>query len=908
MHGLGRPKSKNDTYGDEDVRTQNGFSSKIRKYPLLFIFLLMILPVTYTVPHVFMAPENPDGEIPFPTNISVESDGFVLIVLDGVGRDYFLDDELMPEINNYRARSATANVITGPLTLSATCISEMMTGVPNAPINGLRNFDLNHPGNNDPWLLAANDPRYKVGIVGSYVMGNLYSSFEEINFQNTFKGHSDYYDGDLETLEVANDWLSNSMFNVMAIHFSGPDKVGHTWGADSDEYRDKLLHVDKQVSSLLQLIPQNWSVVVTADHGMTDMGTHGSSEDITREVAAIISGPKVSVGSSTNIHQRDISAMMPMVLGLPFPIQLHGKIPLDIFDHSQTENSVLELWNWEAAYQRHLFFEVDGSETKLSPNEADWDSITQDGEFSRTIDIYISIFTWILISCFVLLALGISSKQISQNWKIFGIFGCCISVSLLSHALLKYSAMIPRAIGGLCSVWLVGYSLSSSNKEESPNKFSMFTNDLLHKPFFWVSLFLLISFLSWSILIATVSTLSIYSIIYSMQCSFAKEPQSKTKNLSYLPLILAILCATYGSIRLWYAVLPLFFVLIGEICRHDFKFRPSSDRLVIVTMAMLTFFAVFFVHRRIFGEHYILEAVEKAWPSSFQGLFMPSLLLILGTSITVRVMNYTEYKGKIIAISLWLNFGLLVSLAENTYLDILTLLCVICLYAASLYYCLISINNNKSTIFGMAAISMQLLLTWGPWSAFASMLIISCSHKIWGVLHETNELEIDFRNNKTILAMAILPWAVWILWWTLLGQVNGLQTCFEGICPHPRELDPGTVIVRGGYVGARDNPNLYWMVFMVASPIFITSFMQMNNLQKSGLDLYPYIVFQSLIILGCISVIGFSPEYPRLVFSLTWNIFFAILQLITAVLVRYVRFGSHINRDKFTQDQSIADA
>ena len=76
---------------------------------------------------------------------------------------------------------------------------------------------------------------------------------------------------------------------------------------------------------------------------------------------------------------------------------------------------------------------------------------------------------------------------------------------------------------------------------------------------------------------------------------------------------------------------------------------------------------------------------------------------------------------------------------------------------------------------------------------------------------------------------------------------------------------------------------------MIASPIIITSFMMMDSLQKTGLSLYPYIVFQGLIILGCISVIGFSPKYPRLVFSLTWNVFFATFQLILAASVVFLR-------------------
>ena len=204
---------------------------------------------------------------------------------------------------------------------------------------------------------------------------------------------------------------------------------------------------------------------------------------------------------------------------------------------------------------------------------------------------------------------------------------------------------------------------------------------------------------------------------------------------------------------------------------------------------------------------------------------------------------------------------------------------------------------------------MQMLLTWGAWSAFATLLILTCSGKIWQIISVNYESKIQFNNIKPLIATAVFPWVVWILWWTLLGQVNGLQTCFEGICPHPRELDPGSVIVRGGYVGARDNPNLYWMIFMISSPLIITSVIMMSNLQKSGINLYPYILFQGLIILGCIAVIGFSPKYPRLIFSLTWNIFFALFQLLHASIAHiFQRFLSRNDSIHLNLAEPIADA
>ena len=77
--------------------------------------------------------------------------------------------------------------------------------------------------------------------------------------------------------------------------------------------------------------------------------------------------------------------------------------------------------------------------------------------------------------------------------------------------------------------------------------------------------------------------------------------------------------------------------------------------------------------------------------------------------------------------------------------------------------------------------------------------------------------------------------------------------------------------------------------------------MLMKNLHKNGLDMYPYILFQALIVLGCISVIGFSPEYPRLVFSLTWNIFFAIFQIVlaTSVIIMNRYFSADLEKQNY---------
>ena len=145
----------------------------------------------------------------------------------------------------------------------------------------------------------------------------------------------------------------------------------------------------------------------------------------------------------------------------------------------------------------------------------------------------------------------------------------------------------------------------------------------------------------------------------------------------------------------------------------------------------------------------------------------------------------------------------------------------------------------------------------------------------------------DFGDLGISLVTCVI-WVIWVMWWTLLGQVNGIQTCFEGICPHPRELDPGAVVVQGGYFGGGEQPSTSWMTMMVASPLIVASVALMFSIRNAGYSLLPYMLSQFVIVFGCLNLYAYSPIYPRLIFSLTYNILFAMAQFAfagTAVLI-----------------------
>ena len=816
----------------------------IRKRPFVFLALMLIIPLFVTAPHVLLDSETPQGITIQPPEIHDPlSDGFILIILDGVGENWMLDEVNMPLLNERRETGATLNLRTGPLTLSATCVSEIMNGVPNSPSDGLRNFNLEHPGGDDAWTLASeikstntNSP-YDVGLVGSYVYGNMYGDMENLEFVDTFLGHADYYQGDEDTAEVLFQWFENDSYNVIGAHFSGPDKVGHRWGTTGEKYAEKITHIDGLIDEVLDEVPENWTIIVTADHGMTKLGTHGSSQDVTREVAALVWGPQIIPGSQSEGHQRDIPALSIAVLDLPFPVQLHGQIPLDILNISAVERNELEKWNWQAAYERQIFLQsIDRPAAKdISPDIIEWEKIPIDAEFTRFIDLLISASTWSLLAASAILLIGMGSPKTIEERRVTSIFITVLTIMILSHAFIGYVTIIPRLIGAFSSLWIVWWTLN--NYQKNTNKEGKIRNWINSMPDWW-------------------------------------------------PWLAAALVLSFGSIRLWFTLIPLTWIVLSQRFRNN-ELQNKNEKLALSILGFISLLGITGVHERLVGEHWVLHLVQLGWPENTTGILFSVLIL----SITGPMYNYLssekEFSKQGIFISIWLLLILFVNWLEISNIDLLTLLIILLvgiiglLQRTNIFTGQI-LNIKLPKELDIIALGGFLVITWGAWSASITLLLISSIDVLMRTQWKWITLEkYNLKNPKPFIAAAVLPLVMWILWWTMLGQVNGLEAW---ALPHPRELDPGRIVVKGGYVGARDNPPTEWMSLLIALPLLLSSTAIVSKLRQRNLSLRPYALALSLQLVGCFATLAFAPPFPRLVFSLTWNIVFSIFQILAVLL------------------------
>ncbi|KAM7175342.1 GPI ethanolamine phosphate transferase 1 isoform 3-T5 [Macrochelys suwanniensis] len=148
---------------------------------------------------------------------------------------------------------------------------------------------------------------------------------------------------------------------VLFLHLLGIDTNGHAHRPNSREYKDNIRKVDEGINNIVSMLEDFYgndgktAFILTSDHGMTDWGSHGAghpSETLTPLIAwgAGVNYPqkvasqffedeflkewKLEKWKRLDVNQADIAPLMASLIGVPFPLNSVGILPLDYLNNS----------------------------------------------------------------------------------------------------------------------------------------------------------------------------------------------------------------------------------------------------------------------------------------------------------------------------------------------------------------------------------------------------------------------------------------------------------------------------------------------------------------------------------------------------------------------------------------------
>ncbi|CAJ0577592.1 unnamed protein product, partial [Mesorhabditis spiculigera] len=125
------------------------------------------------------------------------------------------------------------------------------------------------------------------------------------------------------------------------LHLLGLDTNGHGHKPASSEYINNIAVVDAGIDRVTKLASEFFgddgtAFILTADHGMTDWGSHGAGSDAEVLTPFVAWGAGVkSSGARINISQVDVAVLLSSLLGVPIPVNSAGILPKDVLAASE---------------------------------------------------------------------------------------------------------------------------------------------------------------------------------------------------------------------------------------------------------------------------------------------------------------------------------------------------------------------------------------------------------------------------------------------------------------------------------------------------------------------------------------------------------------------------------------------
>jgi hypothetical protein len=803
------------------------------------MLVLALAPSIMTIPKLLEGPDHPrDLSIPPPEDHNPQTSKILLVLLDGLPAYVMEDPEYMPRIASWGQHGAVMEVQTGEMTLTGPCSKELSTGLHAAPIDAVLNWEINYDGVDDPFHYAE-AAGLDVGFTGFYVWTNLFPG-EQFEHRTIYDGgFNDVYEGDNKTLDVVHEWISGDSPDVMIAHLGGTDHAGHIWGVNSIEYKNKMNILDSQLDAIHQAIPNDWTLMITADHGMTVVGGHAIStgEDAMR-VYLLGTGSPFTPGSTASITQRDISSLFTLLLDLPFPVSADARFPLDTLNLSAESKLSLGKWNWEAAVARQQWLQEQGlpHSDDISIEEVEWDKIPQDVQAVGLIEIIAALSVPLGIIFSFVSIYGIKKENIRGSAVAMSVIIGIIVANIVLYSAATHveilgvsSLMLRNGIGAILPMLAVLLILTSTFSD-------------VREKIKWLDLLL-----NW------IEQNTAPWFLGGLLAISLWQPDARLSPAIF-SLLLASLAIKKFDENNWNKTLWVFWGLLVFAVWDVWNNVPKA----VTGTSLQQFFNIDFLYKfqQQLVESFMTENALLAIFVVFLGLWICSRF---GSHNSIRIwwIDAIVLSGVICIHS----YG-------NTMTDWLLLFAISVCAMAAIFEKSRGVEIRPKRMFLSLvefAILMLIIPTWGAWPAVCTLLINRLVKQLFDndlilkrkITDDNERLKINHA-----LASAIIPFLLICLVWTSFGQLTMLGLL---------EFNPTKWVVKSGLFGGGASPPVFWIILMSILPIFSSIILVLHSWLSTSRPAAPLFALVGFVIATKMSHLWLCYSYPQVMMMIGFS-------------------------------------
>lgn len=272
----------------------------------------------------------------------------LFVIVDGLRHDLATNAERMPRFAEAMRTKRSAEVTSGPLSITSAAIQNFGSGQPGQLEQIVHNLSPD-PVRYESWIGNARRLGQSTAFVGDATWVRMFGAHFSRAWVDPPGMAIDYDYSDL-TFANAREALKTSP-NLLILHLAVPDHQMHAYGVQSAPYRRHIRELDTKLFGLLGELPADWTVVVTSDHGANDAGDHGSDVPIQRRTPLFAYGPGIAPPTPAAaeapkpkpLDQADVAGTLAALLGASAGAHSQGHLWTDWLDVSPATRAQLAL-------------------------------------------------------------------------------------------------------------------------------------------------------------------------------------------------------------------------------------------------------------------------------------------------------------------------------------------------------------------------------------------------------------------------------------------------------------------------------------------------------------------------------------------------------------------------------------